>query len=160
MIISSFLLCGLWIKLLQHYGQRRLIKSFNVVLAISFLIAKLLINNPFTGANHRSLAGFFLPGPAIPHPDHVKAADLSVTRVKQQREADERLKAAELVWSTERQRLIVAVTHNGYALSICRARYRGGIHPGEFYKGICYFTFTGKTLHASNFQILTDDAKK
>ncbi|WP_237698343.1 DM9 repeat-containing protein [Coxiella burnetii] len=162
-ILRLFLLfyCVVYaIALFPRYGRLRLIKSFNVVLAISFLIAMLLINNPFTGAHHRNLAGFFLPGPAMPRPDHVKPADLSITRVKQQREADERLKAAGLAWSTKRQHSIVAGVRNGYPLSICRTRYRGGIHPGEFYKGICHFTFAGKTLRAPNFQVLTGDAKK
>jgi hypothetical protein len=45
--------------------------------------------------------------------------------------------------------------NNGAALYVCRAEYKGGVHPGKLIGGFCNIGFAGQEVVLSNYQVAT-----
>lgn len=47
--------------------------------------------------------------------------------------------------------------HPNSIFYVCRANYRGGVHPGKFFKGNCNISWGGREIVMPNYEILISD---
>jgi|GEM_PF-2945543 len=139
--------------------QRRLIQDSNRALAIFFLAAMLLINNPFYSLSTQTRfdpdikSTMFQPGPVIT-PFNNRPAFMTVNQYVKQ--LDNRLNSLNLKWSANlNQSGFIAGYRNKKSLFICRAEYNNGYQTGSFSDNQCTITYGGKSFPVTNYEVLT-----
>ncbi|WED44424.1 DM9 repeat-containing protein [Legionella cardiaca] len=146
--------------------QRRWITSGNKIIALFFLLAMLLLNNPFYPIHTK--IGFaktthqqtlFQSGPIIP-PVAPAMASAGLTIDQVITDIDKQLAKLNLFWTKEQgQKNFVAGYRNDKTLYICRAQYNNGYQIGLFFDNQCVITYAGQSFSSDNYQILATHDK-
>lgn len=141
--------------------ERRLICRYNILIALFFMFALFILNNPLKPVNYmigkggltagsRFQSSIFPPSTEILTPG---ASQILYLQHKQQKN-DEWLKEVGVDWRDKNTERRFQIQQDGEALSICRAPYNKGYQIGVYKDQQCTITYGGKVLTAKDYQLL------
>ncbi|QBR84136.1 DUF3421 domain-containing protein [Legionella israelensis] len=165
---------GVYLLVLVFYGltyslttvfseekERQLIRRYNIFIALFFLIALFILNNPLKPINYtigkknvsgatRFQSSVFPPSTNILAPG---AKEIVYLKKRLQRN-DSLLNDVGVYWQDKKTSDSFLVQNDDKARVICRAIYNKGYQIGVYENGQCIVTYGGKVMTMKDFQIL------
>ena len=148
---------------LPHQKLQAFITSNNIKIALLFLVAMLVINNPIKHIEHTfnpepSVKSAFTTGPYNNNYPNIDEDGKSLT--KYLADIDKKLIPLNLFWKHQLDNTsFIAGYQNHTPIYICRALYSGGSQIGMYVKNQCLISYAGVAIRIKTSDILSSHGK-